>query len=721
MAHAIDWAPLAPWVASGLGPVRWRHKLAQQWLLNFPHAAALGLWACALAPADDGQAAPPPSPSTQAGAWHALRLLHEHGHTELLAATLRQGLSVEAQDLTEQDPAWTTAWAAMLARLNATPERWLPTPLPKLTKALDALFASAQPLVLQTTGPLGERLILPPAAMKDALMVLMLGDTEAPYVGLAQLQAACRPESLAAWARELFELWAAEGMPPKGRFLLPVQGWLGDDATATRVHKGVVAWRAKLDRVRAYEGITALSRMGGKAALTWLAALADQKRYDDLRSRASTALQAAAEQRDMSMEELADCTLPELGFDAHSRQLLDFGPRQFELLLDEQLQVKLRELAPPVAPTAPPADPATQADAAPAKKTAKLSQAKPKKTANTWLKTLPKPRVADDAELAAQAKRQLKDVTTQLKALSRRQLQRMEAAMCSERRWTLASFRQNLVAHPIARVLTQRLVFGVYSALPLENKAASIDTPLKLFRVAEDGSAADAHDQPLDWDALAARSGDATSACLGLVHPLAVHAMPDGVSQLQAFASMLADYELLQPFEQLSRETADMPPAWLHSRELSDFAHRQLGTGSILGLMSLNWQRQVGDGGMVDGMYLALAPGLGVNFGFEPGWFVAGGVDTTEGQTVTGIHLAGTVSGPADAAKAAQAAGTTTAGDAAGTANAGDAAETTTPDDAAGATSAAETTRPATWADLSPIARSELMRSLNRLAWWQRA
>ncbi len=43
------------------------------------------------------------------------------------------------------------------------------------------------------------------------------------------------------------------------------------------------------------------------------------------------------------MEKLADCALPELGLDAHSRQLLDFGPRQFELL-GEQLQTRLREL-----------------------------------------------------------------------------------------------------------------------------------------------------------------------------------------------------------------------------------------------------------------------------------------------------------------------------------------------------------------------------------------
>ncbi|ARU04890.1 hypothetical protein CCO03_09535 [Comamonas serinivorans] len=645
LAHGIEWTALVPWVANGLAGVRWRQVLAQSWLLSFPQTAALGLWEPALTPDDPHHAV----------AWQGLRLLHEHGHTATLQRSLRQGLAAQPEAEVQ------AAWDAALNRLTADPSRWLPTPLPKLPKALDqTLAASTAPLVLRQTGPQGERLVLPPEATRDALMVLMLGTAEAPYAGLAQLQAACTPESLAIWARDLFDLWAADGMPAKGRFLLHAQGWLGDDVTATRLHKGVVAWRARLDRVRAYEGIQALSRMGGKAALTWLAALADQKRYDDLRSRASEALQAAAESRGMSMEELADCTLPDLGFDSQSRQRLDFGPRQFEVLLDEQLQIRLRECAPPVGAAQP----------------TKASRAK----AGQWLKTLPKPRLTDDADLAAQAKRQLKDVQTQLKALSRRQLQRMEAAMCQERRWTLASFRANLVEHPLARVLTQRLIFGVYPAASSVASSESVVTPIALFRVAEDGTPANAQDDPVSWDDLAALT-DADSACIGMVHPLALAAMADGAVQGQAFASQLADYELLQPFEQLGREVAHLPEALLDTRVLPTWDGRQLGTGSIMGLVSQGWQRQVGDGGMVDAVHLALPGQLGVTLSFEPGWFVAGGIDTSEGQTIQHLGLHGHVPHASE------------------------------PDGEP---------VPAHWRHLSPIARSELLRSLNRLAWWER-
>jgi len=94
VAHGMAWAPLAPWVASGLGPVRWRHQLAQSWLLAHPQVAALGLWASALTPDD----------ARHAAAWHALRLLHDHGHSSVLQATLQTGLAHLPAD--EQQAAW---------------------------------------------------------------------------------------------------------------------------------------------------------------------------------------------------------------------------------------------------------------------------------------------------------------------------------------------------------------------------------------------------------------------------------------------------------------------------------------------------------------------------------------------------------------------------------------------------------------------------------------
>ena len=694
LARGIESPQLALSVAKCLSSVPWRSQLAKDWLLTYPETAADGLWASALAAPND-TAADVQTVTTEAHdlAWQALRLLFAHDQWPALELTLRRGLDTRATHTQAEVDA---ACSAIHTRLSADPTRWLPVPLPKLTKALDLAFAAATPLVLRDapTGDAPASRALPPEAMREALMVLMLGKADAPYAGLAQLQSACTPESLAVWARDLLNIWVAEGMPPKARFLLHTQGQLGDDATATRLYKLIVPWRATLDRVRAHDGIAALTQIAGNAALTWLAALADQKRYDDLRTRANNALHQAAELRGMSMDELADCTLPQLGFDATSRQLLDFGPRQFEVLLDEQLQLRLRE-CPNQGERHQSANSAISATAATTAAKAKAA----KTPQGAWLKTLPKPRVSDDAALAADAKRQLKDVQTQLKAVAKRQLQRMEAAMCDERRWALEHFRVHLVAHPIARVLTQRLIFGVYHAIPLKNNAQDIDTPLMLFRVAEDGTPTNAHDEALSWDDLAALAGPATGAGtattmdpamaenadadtgirIGLPHPLAIAAMADGVAQSQALASLLADYELLQPFEQLGREVAHMPAALLDQSELTAWDGRQLSTGSLMGLTAQGWQREVGDGGMVDCMYLALPDGLSISMSYSPGWFVASPVDTSEGQTVESIRLDGLVRHPT--------------------------LPSAEPVDAR-------------WADVSPISRSEVLRTLNRIAWW---
>ena len=704
LARGIASPQLAMPLAKSLSSVAWRCQLAADWLLTYPEAAADGLWPCALAAPND-TAKDVQTVTTEAHdlAWQALRLLFAQGQWPALELTLRRGLNAAATHTPAEVDA---ACDAIQARLSADPTRWLPVPLPKLTKALDLAFATATPLVLRNApaGASPASRALPPPAMREALMVLMLGKVDAPYAGLAQLQSACTADSLAVWARDLLNIWVAEGMPPKARFLLHTQGQLGDDATATRLYKLIVPWRAKLDRVRAHDGIAALTRISGNAALTWLAALADQKRYDDLRTRAENALHQAAELRGMSMDELADCTLPQLGFDATSRQLLDFGPRQFEVLLDEQLQLRLREC--PSQGESHPQSASAATTAATAKATkATATKAKAAKTPpGAWLKTLPKPRLSDDAALAANAKRQLKDVQTQLKAVAKRQLQRMEAAMCDERRWELAHFRVHLVAHPIARVLTQRLIFGVYQANPLKNKAQTIDTPLMLFRVAEDGTPTNAHDEALSWDDLAALAGQAidadastrtagtssgmnpspaesasTGIRIGLPHPLAIAAMADGVAQSQALASLLADYELLQPFEQLGREVAHMPAALLSQSVLTDWDGRQLGTGSVMGLTAQGWQRAVGDGGMIDCVYLTLPHGLSISLSYSPGWFVASPVDTSEGQTVESIRLDGLVRHP---------------------------------------TLASAEPVAARWADVSPISRSEVLRSLNRIAWW---
>ena len=79
---------------------------------------------------------------------------------------------------------------------------------------------------------------------------------------------------------------------------------------------------------------------------------------------------------------------------------------------------------------------------------------------------------------------------------------------------------------------------------------------------------------------------------------------------------MLADYELLQPFAQLGRDTHRLSEArWLHHK---------VPTGKVMGLTSRGWQRGAAqDGGWVGTMARALPGGLWAELSLDPGMSVS--------------------------------------------------------------------------------------------------
>eukprot|EP01032_Pedospumella_encystans_P006548 gene6548-7844_t len=151
------------------------------------------------------------------------------------------------------------------------------------------------------------------------------------------------------------------------------------------------------------------------------------------------------------------------------------------------------------------------------------------------LKALPKPNAADDAALAAAATEQLKELRKLAKTVAATQLRRLEAAMCEQRRWTHGEFMAFLVRHPVMRVFVRQLVWGLFDESG--ELAAS-------FRVSAEGELVDPHDDPFALP-------DDEGARIGIAHPLEFAARDPALAT--AWASVLADYEIVQPFEQLAR------------------------------------------------------------------------------------------------------------------------------------------------------------------------
>ncbi|WP_051798535.1 DUF4132 domain-containing protein [Catenuloplanes japonicus] len=191
------------------------------------------------------------------------------------------------------------------------------------------------------------------------------------------------------------------------------------------------------------------------------------------------------------------------------------------------------------------------------------------------LTVLPKPGVRDDPEPYRRFSGLRKDVRT----IAATQLGRLETAMVTGRRWTGAEFARHLAGHPLLVHLVRRLVWTADGMA---------------FRVAEDRTCADVTDRPVTV---------ADDATVGVVHPIALG------DTLTAWAALFADYEILQPFPQLGRETYPDP-------DLRRFEGRTVPAALLLGLERHGWRRgDPDDHGVQDvmtreGATITLTPGL---------------------------------------------------------------------------------------------------------------
>lgn len=342
------------------------------------------------------------------------------------------------------------------------------------------------------------------------------------------------PASCAAFLADLLEQWLAHG--GRGDAWVVTAQSRGGDASARALMKAIRWFRGRLHRVAAYDAMAALTELGTKGALMALGELAQQERWNDLTERASAALEEVAAARGVSVAELEDDSVPDLGLDDDGGMLLDFGPRQFRVRVDHSL-------------------------------TARLSDANGKA-----LRSLPRAGAKDDPARAAEATATFRELKKQLTGLVRIQTARMEAAMSSRRSWSSERFREVFLAHPIMRCVAHRLLWSTDGQ--------------RVFRVDEDFEPVDVSDDPVEL---------VPGSSIALAHPLE---LPSG--ELDRWAPVLADHEITTLVEQVGRgvyrEVPDLVGEWVSVGALQGLvAHgwqRRVGDGGFI----IALYRCVGDG-----------------------------------------------------------------------------------------------------------------------------
>ncbi|HEX2143504.1 MAG TPA: DUF4132 domain-containing protein [Glycomyces sp.] len=301
-----------------------------------------------------------------------------------------------------------------------------------------------------------------------------------------------------------------------------------DEHAVRRLAALIREWLAQGQSAKAVTGVGILGAMGTEAALWAVRRIAEETKFKALKKAAADQIDAIAQRLGLDCEQLADRLVPDFGLDADTPLVLDYGPRSFTVKFDEQLRPYAVE-------------------------------GSGKRRAN-----LPKPGAKDDLDLAQPAYERYIAMRKELKKVAVEQVRRLESAMVNGRNWTGDEFQTYMVDHPLLRHLTSRLVWQADSGSGRTS-----------FRLAEDCTLADLEDEPMVLP---------DEAVVRLAHPATLG------NEVEQWAAVLADYEILQPFDQLARPVLALTEEERLSGRLSRFEGQAVDGGTLMGLLKRGWQ-----------------------------------------------------------------------------------------------------------------------------------
>ncbi|MDF2694337.1 MAG: Molybdate metabolism regulator, partial [Labilithrix sp.] len=337
--------------------------------------------------------------------------------------------------------------------------------------------------------------VLDEAALGALVEMLQLGTVEDPYLGIELVRQACDVASLGDLAIELAEQWVIGDAPGRHEWMLHAVVHFRSDRGTRRVAELAREWAYK-NLAKAERACGALAADGSDLALMHLAHIAETTRFDTLKKTAGELVRDAAAARGLTEAELGDRTVPDAGLGPSGTIELSYGERVLVVGCDASLRPVVRE--------------------------------KTKTGLGPPERSLPRPLKTDDAAKVKEARERFDQLKKDLGTIGQRQARRLERAMVEGRTWPVADFEARIVAHPLLRHLAVALV---WESVPPNGE-------VRTFRVAEDGSFADARDGRIDL---------AAETSVRLAHPVRTPEL------VELWSTVFADYEIVQPFEQLGR------------------------------------------------------------------------------------------------------------------------------------------------------------------------
>jgi hypothetical protein len=422
---------------------------------------------------------------------------------------------------------------------------------------------------------------LPAAAVGRLVGTMMLDSLAVPYAGIDVFKEHCDAQSLREFSWTVFDSWSLAGHPAKDGWALTQLARFADGGTVERIEALIRQWSREGASKRAQNALQALGAIESEEALLAVNSLQRTAETKALKESAADQIDLIAAGMGLDAEQLADRLVPDFELGEDGTLDLDYGPRRFKIGFDERLRPFVID------------------------------------ERGKRRRGLPDPTADDDADLAAAAAEQYARLVRGLKSVANEN-GRLERAMIDGRTWSLPEFRRHLADHALMWHLVKRLVWQAES-----------DSGTVAFRFAEDGTYTDVEENTIE---------PAPDSRIRLAHPLLLG------ETARVWAEILADYEILQPFDQLARPVHTPDEAELRAGRLTRFEGAKASAGALFGLTRKDWRpiRREGTGVTV-GVARHL-PGSGsLRVDFTPGF--AGGYhfDAAELQVLQEIHF------PADA------------------------------------------------------------------------
>lgn len=369
---------------------------------------------------------------------------------------------------------------------------------------------------------------------EDYLKALIILYSDMPSIAINKtaidIAEKINPDDLDDFTVEVFRRWAGKGATAKTKWVMWFCGVHGSHGMTETLMKYIKEWSEHSRGAIASEAVMAMAVNGSSEALMNVDSIARKFKHKQVRNAANKALDNVAIILGITKEELADRIVPDMGFNDEMCRVFDYGNRQFKVYLTPELEIEIFN-------------------------------------GDKKVKNMPKPGVNDDREKATKAYEDFKVMKKQIKSVVANQKQRLEYVLMCDRKWTCENWTNLFVKNPVMHCFAIGLIWGIYNGSEL----------IESFRYMDDGSFTNIEEDEFEIP---------ENAEIGLVHPIE---LTD--KQKESWAEQLSDYEIIQPFPQISRPCFKPTVQELNDDEIIRFEGSSMTDYSLRGkLVKMGWE-----------------------------------------------------------------------------------------------------------------------------------